>query len=238
MDTQLSSSAQLRESFSQQLLAHPALPEKYMVDRSELSGLIDKLDQVSELSARQTGAMQFVAHQLLDQSLEYVSTQMGTQELVNCLRAYVTQRSSIPEIVRASNSPDIYICHSTQDKAPARQLAEELSRHGYPVWLKGWEMRSHDSLHEKLTQISSLSYWFILVLSPAAVEQDWCKFDLRSLLSEHGQERGIILPVLIRNCRVPATLRDLPQVDCRGKLFSQGVHSILSNLSSREASIA
>ncbi|MCA9132488.1 MAG: toll/interleukin-1 receptor domain-containing protein [Planctomycetales bacterium] len=233
MSTCAMSACQLRASLSAALQSHPALPEKFVDDASQLNGLLDKLDQVSEISARQSGAVQVAAQQLVQQTLEHVSTLVGAPELGALLRTYVAQRSSMPEIVRASNSLDVFICHSSADKAAAMQLAVDISRRGFPVWLKGWEMAAEASLHDRLTEAVSESYWFVVLLSPDAVAQDWCQSELQALLEEDCQGRVLVLPVLLQDCQLPNFLDNSPLTDCRGSRYAAGLQSILERLSKR-----
>ena len=203
-------------------------------DAEGLDALIDKLDQLSEISARQTGALQIAAAQLVDQTLGNSLTRVGDDgELLERLRDYVTRRSGIPEVIQASNSRDVYVCHSTEDKAVARRLAEDISKRGFPVWLRGWEMRPADSLHERLVEAVSPSYWFVVLLTEASVSREWCTVELQALTEEDCRDRIFVLPVLIGECQIPEFLIAEASIDCRGDNYAIGLEAILGRLLAR-----
>ena len=132
-------------------------------------------------------------------------------------------------------SPDVFLCHSTKDHEFVKKLASDLSHKGYLVWYSEWEMKLGDSLYAKIQAAIQSSYWFLIVLSPEAVESTWCKRELHNALEqENTQKRVFVLPVLHRDCEIPGFLREKLYADCRGEHYQNGLKLIVSRLSSRD----
>jgi hypothetical protein len=106
----------------------------------------------------------------------------------------------------------IFISHSSRDDHFVNDLSARLSRRGYTTWVdhqdipagKVWDDVVEDALHR--------SDAMILVLSPEAVES-------REVKVEWGEFRThdkLIVPVMIRESRLPLRLRDLHYLDFSG----------------------
>ncbi len=91
--------------------------------------------------------------------------------------------------------PDVFLSHSSKDKAFALRLFEELQREEIAVWLDEVELRVGDSLQAIEPAIRESRY-LLVVVSNAAMESDWVQKEI-----ELGQTIGGVrlLPVLIED---------------------------------------
>ena len=109
-----------------------------------------------------------------------------------------------------------FLCHSSADKGAARRLAIELAARGVRPWIDEAEIRTGDSLIEKLEQGISLSTCLVPILSPTAVISPWCREELRMALSQQITRRTKrVLPALVADCEIPGFLTDKVYADLR-----------------------
>lgn len=121
----------------------------------------------------------------------------------------------------------VFICHSSKDKAFVRTLANDLKAHGVPVWFDEWSLKLGDSLTEKIQDGIQSSGWLLVVLSKNSVRSGWARRELNAGLAlELEKNRIYILPVRIDSCRLPIFLRDRLYADFR-KPYRVGLDLIL-----------
>jgi WD40 repeat protein/uncharacterized CHY-type Zn-finger protein len=99
---------------------------------------------------------------------------------------------------------DVFISHSPKDKAVVQKLTKKLTKDGLKV-----------SVDEKDLEHSRT---MILVLSHAAVEEDWAELEqemlfFRDLTDEHRR----FIPVLVENCEIPDDITQFTIIDWREK---------------------
>lgn len=114
------------------------------------------------------------------------------------------------------NKPQVFICHSSEDKRYARRLATILASNGVKVWIDEAEIKIGDSLIEKLENGILSSNNLIIVLTPQSVNSKWCKEELRMALAmQIGGEKLKVLPSLFEDCEIPGFLREKTYADFR-----------------------
>jgi hypothetical protein len=111
---------------------------------------------------------------------------------------------------------DVFISHSSRDKARVQRLAEALRTTGLEIWLDDWVIQPGDDIYAAIEDGLEHSRIQILCLSQPANESDWVKLERNTRLFQDPQnkERRFI-PVLLEDCQMPATLRRLKHVDWR-----------------------
>ncbi len=130
---------------------------------------------------------------------------------------------------------NIFISHSSKDKAFVRRVAVDLRRLGHSVWLDEWQIGLGDSIVSKLQHGIEVADFLILVLSAHSVASSWVEHEWQAKYWDEVKERRIrILPVLLNDCKIPYLLRGKKYADFRGDdkyvtgfaELSQRVHSI------------
>jgi len=94
---------------------------------------------------------------------------------------------------------EAFLSHSSQDHEFAARLADELRRHGVPVWCSQTNILGAQQWHDEIGSALRRCDWFLLVLSPHSVESMWVK---RELLFALQQDRFAdrIVPILLQPC--------------------------------------
>jgi hypothetical protein len=72
---------------------------------------------------------------------------------------------------------DVFLSHSSKDKAVAHQIAQKLKSDGLRVWLDAREIRASDNIPAKIEE--GLERWYVLVLcmSRNAFGSDWATLE-------------------------------------------------------------
>ena len=114
---------------------------------------------------------------------------------------------------------EVFLSHSSADRSFAKRLAATLRRHGVAVWYSETNIQGGQQWHDEIGAALARCDWFVLALSPNAVESKWVK---RELLFALQQDRfdGRIAPVIYQPCshmRLSWTLSQIQMID-----FSHG----------------
>ena len=123
---------------------------------------------------------------------------------------------------------EVFLSHSSADRAFRTRLANVLQRHGVPFWYSDTSIRGAQQWHDEIGTALRRCDWLALVLSPDAVASKWVK---RELLFSLQQDRfdGRIVPMLHRACHhdeLSWTLASLQMVDFQND-FHQGCRDLL-----------
>jgi hypothetical protein len=131
---------------------------------------------------------------------------------------------------RTRTSPrEVFLSHSSRDRASARKIAALLRSHGVPVWYSEKQLVGAQQWHDEIGHALHRCDWFVLLLSPHAVRSSWVKRELLFALRQR-RYRDKIVPVRLANCdteRLSWTLDDFQAVDfCED--FDSGSRALLS----------
>jgi small GTP-binding protein len=72
---------------------------------------------------------------------------------------------------------DVFLSHSSSDKAEVRPLAERLRKDGLRVWFDVWEIRPGDSIPAKIEEGLERSRVLVLCMSANAFGSDWAQLE-------------------------------------------------------------
>lgn len=123
---------------------------------------------------------------------------------------------------------DIFISYSSIDRIYAEKLAHDLRAWGVSVWWDEWEIKVGDSLTTKIQQALTSSSWLAVVLTPNSVNSSWVEKELAAALSrEFETRRVVVLPLLFRDCELPAFLYDKKRADFRSS-YDAGFKQLLT----------
>jgi hypothetical protein len=110
----------------------------------------------------------------------------------------------------------IFISYSHQDSHFVDVLAANLVKAKHHVWMDRWELNVGDSLTAKIEENLTQSNAIIVVLSKNSVESSWCKRELTvGLVRELEENKTLVLPVVVDDCKIPLFLRDKLYADFR-----------------------
>ncbi len=120
-----------------------------------------------------------------------------------------------------------FLSHSSKDKQFVARLANDLRLHQIEVWYDDWELSWGDSILEKIQKGITESEFIVVILSPDSVNSKWVKEELNAaLIIELERQSVFILPILYKDCEIPAFLRDKKYIDFRGD-YEVAFHQVL-----------
>ena len=124
---------------------------------------------------------------------------------------------------------EIFLSHSSKDRIFGSRIAEALTRRGLKVFYSRKSIRGAQQWHDEIGQALARSNWFLLVLSPAAVDSEWVKRELVYALQAKRYRRRIA-PLLFKSCNVDKLswmLSGFQHIDFR-KSFDEGLSALLA----------
>lgn len=114
-------------------------------------------------------------------------------------------------------SVHVFVCHASEDKPAARELASAMTKLGADVWFDEWEIRVGDSIVQKIgAGLGTLTH-LVILLSKNSVDKPWVQKELSSALMRQLSEKAVdVLPVRLDDCLIPPILADIKYADARG----------------------
>ena len=123
---------------------------------------------------------------------------------------------------------EIFLSHSDRDRDFVMRLANTIRRHELPVWYSRTEIVGAQQWHDEIGRALQRCDWFLLVLSPSAVESVWVKRELLYCLDQNRLADRIV-PIEYQACdyeRLSWTLPSLQIINFKGT-FEQGCRDLL-----------
>ncbi len=123
---------------------------------------------------------------------------------------------------------EAFLSHASQDRVMAVRIAETLQRHGIPTFYAPQNILGAQQWHDEIGAALARCDWFLLLLSPDAVNSKWVKRELRYALRKDRYD-GKIVPISYLPCDYESlswTLDDFQRVDFTGD-FSEGCRELL-----------
>ncbi len=108
-------------------------------------------------------------------------------------------------------SPKAFISHASADKERfVTNFAKRLREKGIDAWLDKWELLPGDSLVEKIFEegIKNADA-FIVILSSNSINKPWVREELDAGMVRKIEKTCRLIPVIIDECVIPATLKHL-----------------------------
>jgi hypothetical protein len=124
---------------------------------------------------------------------------------------------------------EVFLSHSDRDRVFAGKIADLLKRHGIPTWYSPHRILGAAQWHDQIGAALHGCDWFVILLSPHAIDSIWVKRELLFALSQKRLE-GKILPVLYQSCdftRLSWTLPSFQIVDFTKVPPEEGYRALL-----------
>jgi len=93
----------------------------------------------------------------------------------------------------------LFVSHSSRDHRFAAKLVRVLQAHGLRCWFSPRHIVGAQQWHDEIGRALLRCDWFLVILSPHAVNSEWVKRELVFALN-NAQYRGRIVPLLRRRC--------------------------------------
>ena len=135
----------------------------------------------------------------------------------------VTQRRVATSLVPA----EVFLSHSHHDKRLAARLARELRRHGVAAWYSERHIAGAQQWLDEIGRALKRCDWFIVVLTPEAVDSMWVKREVAAALIDK-KYNGCIVPLLAKSCDYEQLAWPLTTLQMISLLpFTKGVAELL-----------
>lgn len=139
---------------------------------------------------------------------------------------------------------DIFVSFNKKDREWARHLAESLKRKRYRksnfrVFFDEWSIKSGESIPAAIRNGLKSSEHVLLVMSQDWVESEWCLLEAdTTIFSDPAAKRRKIIPILLRDCKIPEDIARLKRLDFRNRaLFEQNLKLLIKDLRGDPCSI-
>lgn len=110
-----------------------------------------------------------------------------------------------------SRPKEIFLSHSSADAALSLEVAETLVQHGLPVWYAPTNIVGSQQWQDEIGRALDRCDWFIVALSPAAVESMWVRREVSYVLFDERYNHRIT-PILLQDCQVKKLSWVLPSI--------------------------
>jgi hypothetical protein len=131
---------------------------------------------------------------------------------------------------------DMFLSYSHKDRDFVERLDNDLSNQGYVVW---WDhtIGAGGSVFGSIDDGLEKSRQFAVVLSPDSCKSRWVRREIGSAMSieserleqEVGAQAPFLIPILYRECKIPALLKDTEHVDFTHS-YEQGFAELIREL--------
>ena len=116
--------------------------------------------------------------------------------------------------------PDIFISHSSRDKAAAFRLAKALNYCAIDVWLDDWEVEIGHSLTDTIARAMDEARYIAILITANYNQTVWTKTEYKKALSrEQKEQRTVMLPIIVGDANIPDFLEDKVYIDLRDDYF-------------------
>ena len=116
--------------------------------------------------------------------------------------------------------PDIFISHSSRDKAAAVHLAKTLNFCALDIWLDDWELEVGQSLTDEIAKAMNDSRYIAILITENYNQTVWTKTEYKKALArEQKENRTVMLPLIVGEAQIPDFLEDKIYIDLRKEFF-------------------
>ncbi len=120
-----------------------------------------------------------------------------------------------------TTKPNIFISHSSRDKAAATRLATTLNFCAIDVWLDDWELEVGQSLIDEIARAMDNSRYIAILITENYNTTVWTKTEYKKAVSrEQKENRTVMLPLIVGEAQIPDFLEDKLYIDLSQDFFS------------------
>jgi len=94
---------------------------------------------------------------------------------------------------------ELFVSYAHEDEVAAKRIVATLTRHNVRTWFSVRNITGAQQWQDEIGNAHDRCDWFLVLLTPAAVESMWVKRELAYVLGERRYE-GRIIPLLLKDC--------------------------------------
>src|SRR5438045_2185346 len=111
---------------------------------------------------------------------------------------------------------DVFLSHSSKDKAVVRDIADRLRKDGLRVWLDEWVLRPGDSIPAKIEEGLERSRVLVLCMSAQAFGSDWAQLESGTFrFRDPLNKERLFIPLRLDEAPIKGSLAQFLYVDWR-----------------------
>ena len=117
---------------------------------------------------------------------------------------------------------DVFISHAREDRNWVVDILNKLEspEHGFKCCFADRDFELGRSVFDNITRSIQASAKTVIVLSPEFIDSDWCEFEIRMTLeADLSARKRILIPVMLRQCRVPDFIGRLTYIEVENEHF-------------------
>ncbi|MBC8142562.1 MAG: toll/interleukin-1 receptor domain-containing protein [Armatimonadetes bacterium] len=136
-----------------------------------------------------------------------------------------------PSAQPVTNSPRVFLSHSSVDKPFVRRLVADLQNANLNVWFDEQELQPGDSIVRGVNDALRDTDYVVVVLSANSAQSNWVQQEVAtSLMNQLANKGVVILPIRIDDSPIPPILLDRVYADFRTD-YNAGLQRLLGALS-------
>ena len=113
---------------------------------------------------------------------------------------------------------DVFLSHSSKDKAVVRKVAKRLKKDGLRVWFDEWEIKPGASIPQKIEEGLEQSRVLVLCMSANAFGSEWAQLEAGTFRFRDPMNRELrFIPLRLDDAEIKGSLAQFLYVDWRGK---------------------
>jgi WD40 repeat protein len=117
-------------------------------------------------------------------------------------------------MMAAENQYDVFLSHSSRDKAVVRELAQRLKDDGLRVWFDEWIIKPGDMIGKKIDEGLASSRVLLLCMSKHFFASEWSSMESGSFrFRDPTNKEGRFIPLRLDKTEVPLALRQFAYVE-------------------------
>jgi len=103
---------------------------------------------------------------------------------------------------------NIFISHSSHDKAFAKNIANDLKTKGHNPWLDEWEINVGDCIISKIDSGLETCEYVVILLSTKSIRSNWVDKEWKTKCWDEINSKSIkLLSALIDDCTIPYIMK-------------------------------
>lgn len=125
-----------------------------------------------------------------------------------------------------AETPGVFLSYSSQDRAVAERVGEELRSLSLIPWLDVQQVAPGEQIAERISSALENASYFLILWSTNAAGSRWVRSELNAAFFKWADEKSIlIIPVLLDDTELPTLLKPISWLD-----FRQGLDDGLAKL--------
>ena len=133
------------------------------------------------------------------------------------------------------NPRKIFVSHSTEDGKLAQQIAKDLQRHGYDIFITPASIRAGEKWVDAIMRGLDESGVFLVLLTPNAVKSGWVMQETNTAIALNNGNEARLLFLHVEECQPPTLWKQWQYLPFRNKDYKQNFDNLLRELKGEPA---